>query len=258
MVKTLPHWQSSLLAHLDSEQHLNCLKQLLESGDTLTLCLVSDGGAKGDLGSFGWEIAVAREILWTCMGPTFGLNPGSFPAELCGMLSALLFLEPRLRFFDVLLSDSISPLFCCDNLGLIKRVNCAMNRSWDNPNHCLSSKCDVESSIVDILNCLFFKIACLHVKGHQDDDAPVAEFPWEAQMNCHADAHATDCLNNWSAPSKVVPFIPASKASISLAGITLTRNVARRLREAASSPAQRIMTANGWNAWILNSIAWDS
>jgi hypothetical protein len=74
-------------------------------------------------------------------------------------------------------------------------------------------------------------------------------------MNCHADAHATDYLNNWSAPSKVV-----SKASISLAGVTLTRNVARRLRQGASSPAlaQHIMTANGWNAWILNSIAWDS
>jgi hypothetical protein len=139
-------------------------------------------------------------------------------------------------------------------------ANYAMNRSWDNPNHCLSSECDVESGIVDILNRLPFKLACLHVKGHQDDDAPVAELPWEAQMNCHANAHATDYLNNWSAPSKVVPFIPASQASISLAGVTLTRNVVRWLRQAASSPAlaQHIMTANGWNAWILNSIAWDS
>jgi hypothetical protein len=260
MVKTPPHWQSSLLAHLDSKQHHDRLKQLLESGDTLALCLVSDGGAKGALGSFGWEIAVDREILWTCMGPTFGLDPGSFRAELHGMLSALLFLELYLRFFDVLLSDSISPLVCCDNLGLIQRVNYAMNRSWDNPNHCLSSEYDVKSGIVDILNRLPFKLTCLHVKGHQDDDAPVAELPWEAQMNCHADACATDYLNNWSAPSKVVPFISASQASISLAGVTLTRNVARRLRQAASSPAlaQRIMTANGWNTWILNSIAWDS
>jgi hypothetical protein len=192
------------------------------------------------------------------MGPTFGLDPGSFRAELHGMLSALLFLDLCLRFFDVLLSDSISPLFHCDNLGLIKRVNQAMNRSWDNPNHCLSSECDVESGIVDILNRLPFKLTCLHVKGHQDDAAPAAELLWEAQMNCHADACATDYLNNWSAPSKSVPFIPASQASISLAGVTLTRNVARRLRQAASSPAQHIMTANGWNAWILNSIAWDS
>jgi hypothetical protein len=49
MVKTLPHWQSSLLAHLDSEQHPDRLKQLLESGDTLNFHLVSDGGTKGDL-----------------------------------------------------------------------------------------------------------------------------------------------------------------------------------------------------------------
>jgi hypothetical protein len=125
------------------------------------------------------------------MGPTFGLNLGSFRAELHGMLSALLFLELHLRFFDVLLSDSISPLFHCDNLGLVKRVTYAMHRSWDNPNHCLSSEHDVESGIVNILNRLPFKLTCLHVKGHQDDDAPVAELPWEAQMglSCRRSRH---------------------------------------------------------------------
>jgi hypothetical protein len=58
---------------------------------------------------------------------------------------------------------------------------------------------------------------------------------WEAQMNCHADApYATEYLDNWSDPTKIVPFIPASKASIFIAGVTIIRNVARRL---AASPA---------------------
>jgi hypothetical protein len=53
MVKTLPCWQSSLLAHLeDSEHHPDRLEQLLESDDKLKLCLVSDGGGKGDPGSW--------------------------------------------------------------------------------------------------------------------------------------------------------------------------------------------------------------
>ena len=76
-------------------------------------------------------------------------------------------------------------------------------------------------------------------------------------MNCHADTLATDYLDNWFEPSKLVPFIPASKASIAITGVTITRNLARRLRQAASSPAlqQHIMSKNGWNEWVyINSI----
>jgi hypothetical protein len=206
------------------------------------------------------QLAIGRLILWTCMGPTFGLDPGSYRAESYGMLSALLFLELYFRFFHVQVSENVEHLFYCDNQGLVKRISFAMDRSWDNPNHCLASEYDLESGIVDILQRLPVKFACLHVKGHQDDDSPIEDLPWEAQMNCHTDAYATDYLDNWSEPSKLVPFIPASKASISIAGATITRNVARRLRQAASSPAleQHIMAKNGWNDWIFNSIDWDS
>jgi hypothetical protein len=95
MVKNLPYWQSSLLAHLDSEQTVDRLEWLLESGEKLQLDLVSD------YGSFGWELAVGRTIPGTCRGPTFGLHPGSY-----GMLSALFFLELYFRFFQVQVSDN--------------------------------------------------------------------------------------------------------------------------------------------------------
>jgi hypothetical protein len=252
MVNALPHWQSSLLVHLDSEHQPDRLKQLLEGGEPLKLFLVSDGGDKGDLGSFGWELAVK--------GPTFGLDPGSFHAESHGMHSVLLFLDLCFNFFLVQAPATVESLFCCDNQGLIKRINFAMNGSWTNPKHCLALEYDVESGIVDILNRLPIKLACLHVKGHQDEDTPAETLPWEAQMNCHADACATDYLDNWAVSSQVVPFIPASQASISIAGVSITRNVARRLRQAASSPAlaNHIMSTNGWNDWIFNSIDWDS
>ena len=58
MLATLSKWQSSLFAHLDSIQTVDCLTQLLESGDKLQLYRVSDGGAKGNLGYFGWELAI--------------------------------------------------------------------------------------------------------------------------------------------------------------------------------------------------------
>jgi hypothetical protein len=40
--------------------------------------------------------------------------------------------------------------------------------------------------------------------------------------NCHADTFATDYLDDWSETVKIVPLIPASKASISIASVTFT------------------------------------
>jgi hypothetical protein len=126
--------------------------------------------------------------------------------------------------------------------------------------HCLSSEHDLESGVVDVLKRPPVTFSCNHVKGHQDANTAAADLPWEAQMNCHANARATDCLENWSEPSKIVPFIPASKVSLSNAGATITRNAACRLGLAASSPAleKHIMSKNGKNDWIFHSVEWDA
>jgi hypothetical protein len=95
-------------------------------------CLFSCGVAtvqscrQADHGSFGWDLAVKRDILWPCMGPAFGLHPGSFQAESCSMLSALLFLALCLRFFQVQVSDNVEYFFCCNNQGHIKRIGFAI------------------------------------------------------------------------------------------------------------------------------------
>jgi hypothetical protein len=120
--RPLPSWQSTLLEHLDNFQTIDKLKKLLESGETLKLYLVSDGGAKEDLGSFGWELAIGRQILWHCKGPTFGLDPGSFRPESYGMLSAMIFLEFYIQYFQVHIADTIERLFYCDNQGLLNCI----------------------------------------------------------------------------------------------------------------------------------------
>jgi hypothetical protein len=76
---------------------------------------------------------------------------------------------------------------------------------------------------------------------------------WQAQMNCHDDALATDYLDNWAEPSKDAPFIPASKVSVEIEGVTITHNIACRLRQAASSPAieQHLKTTNDWTISTL-------
>ena len=106
-----------------------------------------------------------------------------------------------------------------------------MNRSWDNPSHCVASENDFESGIVDVLHRLPVSFSYNHVKGHQDEETAVEDMSWEAQMNCqHAGTNASYYLENWSDPSNLVTFMPASKASIAIAGVTITQNLARRLR----------------------------
>jgi hypothetical protein len=79
-------------------------------------------------------------------------------------------------------------------------------------------------------------------------------------LSCHADACLTNCLANWLELAKTVPFIPASKAHVSMVHVTITSNVADRLCQAISSPAleKGIMSTNGWNDWFFNSVDWDS
>jgi transcriptional regulator of met regulon len=78
-------------------------------------------------------------------------------------------------------------------------------------------------------------------------------------MNVHADALATDYLDEYAEPSKLVPFIPASQASLTIQGETITRRFAQHLRQAANSPrlCKKLMDRNGWNRNTFRSINWD-
>jgi hypothetical protein len=255
-IQALLFWQSSLVAHLDPINTVKRLQQLLKSGEQLQLCCVRDGSAKGDLGSVGWELAIGKSILWKCIVPAFGREPGSFCAESHGMLLAMLFLDHHLQFFRVDVSENVEHLFCSNNKGLVLRVGKSMDRSWANPNHCLASECDIESGIVELLHAMPVNFSIQHVLGHQDAKISVENLPWEAQMNCRADACASNCLVDSSEPSKIVPFVPASKASISIDGITIICNTARPIQSAASNPdlKKHVKTKNRWNDWIFNSV----
>jgi hypothetical protein len=256
---TLEAWKLPLLEHLecisDDDRRLH---ELLSSGN-LKFTLASDGGARDDLGSFGWEIAIADEILWQCKGPTFGARPGSFRAESYGFLSALLFLQAYSHYFDTAIDPNLTHDFYCDSESLLKRIHRALNRSWVNPSHCLSSDFDLESGILELINTLSISFQYLHVKSHQDDDTEIHLLPWAAQMNVHADSLATDFLDNYAEPSKLVPFIPASQASLTIHGETITRRFATRLRHAANSPrlCQHLMAKNDWSLNTFRSINWD-
>lgn len=132
-----------------------------------TFEVASDGGAREDLGSFGWNIAVRQETLWHCKGPTFGLLPGSFRAESYGMLSVLLFIDTYFKHYNTRLDTHTTLKFYCDNSSLLKRITRNQKWSWINPTTCLAPDFDLESGIIAILIDLPITLQFIHVKGHQ-------------------------------------------------------------------------------------------
>ena len=164
-----------------------------------------------------------RNPVAQCKGLTFGLKPGSFRAESYGYFSALLFLQAYTEYYSITIDIDIIHDFLYDSESLLNRIQRTITRSWVNTSHCLASNYNLlESGIVDILATIGISFNYLHVKSHQDDATDIHLLPWTAQMNAHVDTLATDCLNNYSEPSKLVTFIPASKASLTINRETIT------------------------------------
>jgi hypothetical protein len=164
------------------------------------------------------------------------------------------------RCFDVHIDPNITHAFCCDSESLLKCISRALHRSWINPSQCLASDFDLESGIPDLIKTPHVSFQCLHVKSHQDDSMEIHLLPWVAQMNVHTDSLATDFLDNCAEPAKLAPFTPASQASLTIHGETITRRCASGLRQAANSPqiCQHLMARNDWTCATFRSINWEA
>jgi hypothetical protein len=155
-------------------------------------------------------------------------------------IEALLFLQAYIHYYNTIIDQTITHNFyCCDSESLLKRIQRSLHRSWVKPSQCLASdfgkpsQClasdfDLESGILDIIAALSISFRYLRVKSHQDDSNEVHLLPWAAQMNVHADSLATNYLDNYATPSKLVPFIPASQASLTINSKTITRQFATK------------------------------
>jgi hypothetical protein len=98
-IEQLPQWKWELLEgafHSDELDELG--QQLLQQGGRLLLCSDGDGGAKANIGSFGWVIATPQKLLWECIGVASGWFANSFRSEGIGQLSLLISLETYMEF----------------------------------------------------------------------------------------------------------------------------------------------------------------
>jgi hypothetical protein len=113
--------------------------------------------------------------------------------------------------------------------------------------------------IVDTLNLLDMEVSFAHVKGHQDDSIDPTDLPWQAQLNIRCDTVATDTLATVNHDS-TVPFLSASKLSLTIASTTITHHVPLQIQRLYASTKQRayLTKHHEWSSCALfDQVHWD-
>jgi hypothetical protein len=80
---------------------------------TNELIVVSDGSFKEGKGTYAWVLGTKKEICVEARGTAFGQSVSSNMAELCGILSWLLFMYHYTTYFNINIKCILRPF--CDN-----------------------------------------------------------------------------------------------------------------------------------------------
>ena len=223
-VQAQPSWMRSMLPWFEPLIPMQELVQHVSDLDHLLL--VSDGGAKGPCGSFGWVLGNRDGVrLARGKGMVTGHDPKSYRAEFQGCRSGLTFLVLLLKHFKLTPSGQL--LVYLDNQGVVKKTAKLGEFRMALAKTALHSEWDMMASTHHLLNQLPVRPILIHVKGHQDDDADVEidSLSLESQMNIEADALASEVLLQDEEPAVEVPVCPHSRAMLDLAGTTVNRHI---------------------------------
>jgi hypothetical protein len=255
-------WESNLFTkckRVDGNE--TDLKNLMESGQEIELLEVSDGGAAAGRASFAWVIKYQERTLWQCKGVAYGTAPSSFRAESYGMLSASGFIHHYEKYFEVNApGPTIQFKMCCDNQGLIIRLNQRMQWGNAHPNDCLEAEYDLEQQIYHYLQNMDTLKSLKHVKGHQDSETPIHLLSPEARANVEADRLATEQLRSMPRPMKKIPFNPSSQAMLVIDNEYVTSDFKNSIRDAATAQPlwDYIKEKENWTEAMMQKIDWTS
>jgi hypothetical protein len=217
------------------------------------LTLVGDGGAKTCRGSYEAVAASGVRRILTVQGPAAGPDPRSYRAEAYAMASLLLAVVILLESFRLPRPCQFAIHIFSDNQGLVNRI--VKMKSWKTlyPSATLMPEWDLLAIILEYLPHLPSDPLIKHVKGHQDADAPVLTLPLPAQLNCEADAMATESLEAIPAPIPIVPVYPSAVCQLDVRDATTTRRYPLSLRWAAATPAMEaylLLSSNDDTAFL--------
>jgi hypothetical protein len=225
---------------------------------TTTLTLVGGGGAKTCLGSYGAVAALDSIRIVRVKGPVSGPDPRSYRAEAHAMAAILLCIV-MIHQIAPHQADCYSILeVYSDNQGLVDTISKMMEWKTMYPSNVLESEWDIMSVILAYIPQLPVPPSVQHVKGHQDEEAPVATLPLPAHINCEADALATAALIAIPAPIQQSLVFPSAVCQLDVAEATISRKVQASLQFSATAPdmAQYLKDGNDWDDVMYDSIHW--
>jgi hypothetical protein len=126
------------------------------------------------------------------------------------------------------------------------------------PSNALASEWDILSVILVHIPQLPVHPSVQHVKGHQDEGAPVATLSLPAQLNCEADALATAALILIAAPIPQSLVFPSAVCQLDVSDATVSRKVQAALRYSAMAPAMSkyLKDRNDWDEATYASVCW--
>jgi len=155
------------------------------------LLLVSDASQNAQQRSaFSWTISTPTSELWTGAGTSPGTqrNAHSGRAEGYGILAAFTFLEKYLQVTNPRFQSKPPTIFgYCDNSGLIQQVNTLQANKIPNPASTITNDYDLANEIHQTIRHIPMPVKLQHVKGHQDQNIPVKDLPYEVQLNIACD-----------------------------------------------------------------------
>jgi hypothetical protein len=255
-LESLPVWERSLFPEVKVPDLPALLEALTSNAD---LFLASDGGAVPLKGSFGAVLATSDTILVECGGRAYGQDPRSFRSEAYGMLAVtrLLF---HLRAFHQLQMSRMQLTLVCDSLSLLDRLSASRKLTRIVPRRFLFSEADAEMAILDTFRELKADLVLQHVESHQDTKHPNRPPTWAAILNTRCDVLASKHLDAATDILRSVPFLPASKISLDVDGVTITHHLPSQLRRCSNSPSLRdyLCRHHQWDGPEFDLVRWES
>ncbi len=255
---SLEPWERSLFQGL---QLLVPDEVFMEAIQAQSLFMGSDGSSQVSRASFGWILCTKhRDKLAICNGPSLGARPNSYRAEGYGLLSCTRFFHHLRTHFKLEVQECI---IYCDNKAMVNRAgdipkhidhlypNSTMDSEWDLLIEIWRTNVTIEAKLRPKFS---------WVKGHQDKDKPYEELPFNAQLNCDADALANAFIQqNPDMDYSKAHMLPTSGIQLHLPLGTVSNKYSRELRLARTTGPLKeyLKTRFEWDEATFNDIDWE-
>jgi hypothetical protein len=163
--------------------------------DTATITVVSDGGLKDNVGSYGWAMAKeTKRVIAVGQGVAHGEPKSSHRSECFGKLAWLVFLRNFAEYHRIRIQCTIESF--CDNKAVIKQTR--VGNKWDRTSDVMIANYDLIKEIIAqqemVMEMTESYIEGVHVKGHQDAKKTIRQLTIQEWLNVKADKLATEAM----------------------------------------------------------------